>query len=66
MFSALLLSAVISSACALLLKAAISSGSACAATIPVMTPGRQWQRRRYDAADHPAQLGLTWLLWGAA
>ena len=65
MFSVLLLSAVISSACALLLKALISSSSACAATIPVMTPAR-WQRCRYDAADHPAQLGLTGPWWGAA
>ena len=66
MFFALLLSAVISSACALLLKAAISSSSARTATIPVMTSGRQWQRCRYDAADHPAQLGLAIERWGAA
>ncbi len=66
MFSALLLSAVISFACALLLKAVISSSSACAATIPVTTPGRQWQRCRYDAADHPAQLGLNLGWRGAA
>jgi len=66
MFSALLLSAVISSACALLLKALTSSSSACAATIPVMTPGWRWQRCRHDAADHPAQLGLILIRWGAA
>ena len=52
MFPALLLSAIVSSACAV--------------TIPVMTPGRQRQRCRYDAADHPAQLGLVWEWWGAA
>lgn len=66
MFSALLLSAVISFACALLLQAVISSSSACALTISVMTPGRQWQRCRCDAADHPARLGLTLGRWGAA
>jgi hypothetical protein len=66
MFPALLLSAIVSSACALLLKAVNSSSSACAVTIPVMTPGRQRQRCRYDAADHPAQLGLVWEWWGAA
>lgn len=66
MFSALLLSAVISSAGALLLKRVISSSSACAATIPVLTPGRQRQQRRYDAVGHPAQLGLALRRWGAA
>jgi hypothetical protein len=66
MFSVLLLSAVISSACALLLKALISSSSACAAAIPVMTPGRRWQRCRYNVADHPARLGLAVCRWGAA
>ena len=70
MFSALLLGAVISSACALFLKAVISSSSVPAATAPMMTPAWQWQwqwqRRRYDAADHPTQLGLILRRWGAA
>jgi hypothetical protein len=51
---------------ALLLGAVISSGFACAAAVPVMTPGRQWQRCRYDAANHPAQLGLVIQRWGVA
>ena len=66
MFYALLLSAVIGFACALLLKAVISSISGCAAKTAVLTPGRQWQRCRYDAADHPAQLGLAVCRGGAA
>jgi hypothetical protein len=66
MFSALLLSAVISSACALLLKTVIRFSAACAATVPVMASGRQWHRRRYDAADHPARLGFLLRRRGAA
>ena len=31
----------------------------------MMTPGQQWQRRRHDTADHPAQLGLL-AYWRAA
>jgi hypothetical protein len=66
MFSALLLGAVISSACAVFLTAVISFCAARAVTVPVMAPGRQWQRCRYDAADHPAQLGLAVCRGGAA
>ena len=51
---------------ALLLSAVISSSFGCAATDSVMTPGWQWQRCRYDAANHPARLGLLLRWRGAA
>jgi hypothetical protein len=63
MCSAFLPGEVVSPACAAFLTVVVDS---CAVTVPVITSGQQWRRCRYDAADHPAQLGLALPRWGAA